>query len=89
MSTGILAILLLVILGIILVSYGSFLVLSENENKNLCDFLDKDENIVKSLVLNKKYDILGDRSYTEYSKKDSTLEFEKIKKTNGYIYKLK
>ncbi|HEK5054478.1 TPA: hypothetical protein SOL97_003269 [Clostridioides difficile] len=41
MSTGILAILLLVILGIILVSFGSFLVLSENENKNknLCDFL--------------------------------------------------
>ncbi|MCI0936806.1 hypothetical protein MJU95_016605 [Clostridioides difficile] len=52
-------------------------------------FLDKDENIVKSLVLNKKYDILGDRSYIEYSKKDSTLKFEKIKEANEYIYKLK
>ncbi|HGS9095688.1 TPA: hypothetical protein ACMU2U_001447 [Clostridioides difficile] len=56
---------------------------------NYIVFFDKDEKPIKITMLNKRYDILNGRSYREYSKKDSTLKFEKIKETNEYIYKLK
>ncbi|PBF99804.1 DUF4116 domain-containing protein [Clostridioides difficile] len=51
-------------------------------------FLDEDGDTVKSLVLNKKYDILGNRSYMEYSKKDSLFKFKKVKGVNEYSYEL-
>ncbi|MGX9757493.1 DUF4116 domain-containing protein [Clostridioides difficile] len=51
-------------------------------------FLDEDGDTVKSLVLSKKYDILGNRSYMEYSKKDSLFEFKKVKGENEYHYEL-
>uniref|UniRef100_UPI0031B618E0 hypothetical protein n=1 Tax=Clostridioides difficile TaxID=1496 RepID=UPI0031B618E0 len=50
--------------------------------------LDKDGDVVKSFVLNKKYDILGNRSYMEYSKKDSLFKFKKVKGVNEYSYEL-
>ncbi|MCC0671354.1 MULTISPECIES: hypothetical protein [unclassified Clostridioides] len=51
-------------------------------------FLDEDGDAVKSLVLNKKYDILGNRSYMEYSKKDTLFRFKKVKGENEYHYEL-
>ncbi|MGX9757491.1 hypothetical protein ACWYRQ_14520 [Clostridioides difficile] len=51
-------------------------------------FLDKDKKVIKSFLLNKKYDILGDLSYMEYSKNNSILTFKKIKGRNEYTYKL-
>ncbi|HBF2930454.1 TPA: DUF4116 domain-containing protein [Clostridioides difficile] len=51
-------------------------------------FLDEDGEAIKSIVLNKKYDILGNRSYMEYSKKDSLFKFKKVKGVNEYSYEL-
>ncbi|HBG2133318.1 TPA: hypothetical protein KPJ62_003680 [Clostridioides difficile] len=51
-------------------------------------FIDKDNHILKKVLLNKKYDILGDRSYKEFSKKDSIFHFKKVINKNDIQYEL-
>ncbi|MDW0076956.1 hypothetical protein RHK41_19790 [Clostridioides difficile] len=66
---------------------GNIKEISKN-NFSYVVFLDKDKKVIKSLLLNKKYDILGNLSYMEYPKNNSILTFKKIKVTNEYTYKL-
>lgn len=51
-------------------------------------FMDKDNRILKKVLLNKKYDILSDRSYKEFSKKDSILHFKKVINKDDIQYEL-
>ncbi|MCC0664540.1 hypothetical protein [Clostridioides sp. ZZV15-6597] len=48
----------------------------------------KDNRILKKVLLNKKYDILSDRSYREFSKKDSILHFKKVINKDDIQYEL-
>ncbi|HBH1544633.1 TPA: hypothetical protein KRM00_004211 [Clostridioides difficile] len=66
---------------------GNIKEISKN-NFSYIVFLDEDGEAIKSIVLNKKYDILGNRSYMEYSKKDSLFKFKKVKGINEYHYEL-
>lgn len=52
-------------------------------------FVDKDYNPVKSITLNKKYDISENRSYKEILRKDAIFEFEKVGDKSNEKYKLK
>ncbi|ENY8693082.1 hypothetical protein ACP3VA_12140 [Clostridioides difficile] len=53
---------------------------------NYIVFLDKNEKPVKVMVLNKKYNILGDKSYKEYLEKDTFFKFNKENKNNEIVY---
>ncbi|HBF2930453.1 hypothetical protein NBN67_19650 [Clostridioides difficile] len=55
---------------------------------NYIVFLDKNEEPVKVMVLNKKYDILENRNYKEYLKKNTTFKFNKVNKNNEIVYNL-
>lgn len=51
-------------------------------------FLDENEEVVKAMVLNKKYDISVDRSYREYLSENVTFKFNKVDKENEVTYRL-
>ncbi|HBG5344066.1 TPA: hypothetical protein KQG29_001430 [Clostridioides difficile] len=52
-------------------------------------FVDKDYRPVRSITLNKKYDISENRSYKEILRKDAIFEFEKVGDETNEKYKLK
>ncbi|MDW0076958.1 hypothetical protein RHK41_19805 [Clostridioides difficile] len=51
-------------------------------------FLDENEKVVKTMVLNEKYDISRSRSHREYLSKNATFKFDKIDKEDEVIYRL-
>ncbi|HBG8471542.1 TPA: hypothetical protein KRH38_003907 [Clostridioides difficile] len=55
---------------------------------NYIVFLDEKEDLVKVMVLNKKYDILGDKSCKEYLNKETIFKFNKVNKNNDTAYTL-
>ncbi|WP_227825254.1 MULTISPECIES: hypothetical protein [unclassified Clostridioides] len=55
---------------------------------NYIVFLDEKEELVKVMVLDKTYDILGNKSYKEYLTKNTTFKFNKVNKNNDTVYTL-
>ncbi|EGT3944106.1 TPA: hypothetical protein KOR49_003808 [Clostridioides difficile] len=51
-------------------------------------FLDENEKVVKTMVLNEKYDISRSRSHREYLSKNATFKFNKVDKENEVTYRL-
>ncbi|HBE8718203.1 TPA: hypothetical protein KM432_002833 [Clostridioides difficile] len=52
-------------------------------------FLDENEKVVKTMILNEKYDISLNRSHKEYLSKNATFKFNKVDKEGKVTYRLK